>query len=178
MRVMIADDTQQPCSTLHKAIGALRRRIGEGSSLALFKDLNMLNHAYTAIHHLDKVGLYCTAMEVGAILEKCGVLSQLEDEAAVVPDGRGAAMDVDFRGGDHGEEGQGSFSSIPAGGSWGLLAYGLPESEGIGSKAKKRVAEPALQPCSNVPQQLPLPSAAAADGGALGPDVLGAVEKW
>jgi hypothetical protein len=52
LRLEIAYHSNTPCSTLHKAIGVWKSMYNVGPQLATA--MNGLNHAFTAVHHLDK----------------------------------------------------------------------------------------------------------------------------
>jgi len=68
LRAEIADGVGLPCSTLHVAIGRLRDARADR-----LKELNLLNHAYTGVHHLDLPGLDALRASVREFLGLHGV---------------------------------------------------------------------------------------------------------
>jgi hypothetical protein len=58
IRLNVASAAGQPCATLHKAVGVLKgggQLSQQGADVV--KDLNLLNHACTALHHFDSAKL-------------------------------------------------------------------------------------------------------------------------
>jgi hypothetical protein len=71
LRCEIADRSQQPCATLHKALGVFKSLLdphGLKKHEQLLKSLSLLNHAYTGIHHMDRPHLVNMVEGVSALL--------------------------------------------------------------------------------------------------------------
>ena len=70
VRLDVARASGVPCATLHNAVGVLKR-----SGLVdtqFLKKLNLVNHAYTGIHHCDTSMLQSLTGEVAGILGQLG----------------------------------------------------------------------------------------------------------
>ena len=63
IRLCVAGASSTPCSTLHRAVGFLKDHVGQDQA-KLVKDLNILNHGVTALHHFDSAKLRSLTQQV------------------------------------------------------------------------------------------------------------------
>jgi len=68
IRLGVAREAGVPCGTLHKAVGVVKDHASRSQQdIEVVKDLNRLNHAYTALHHFDLAMLSelgCQALQI------------------------------------------------------------------------------------------------------------------
>ena len=67
-RIRIAKFTGVPCATLHRAIGELKG--ADDNERRIIRDLNLLNHAYTGLHHFDAAKLEALSQQVDRLLAR------------------------------------------------------------------------------------------------------------